>query len=166
MQGSSFWGAAHVYPNSERIALENLKRQDYNCFCPFFLSRITGTKNFRSQPLFAGYVFIEIEEDRPWGPINSTNGIIRLLATKVGDMLIAQRVPLDFVNSLKRIIVRNPDIDRQVIEEGACVRVLKGSLRDHKAIVTWSKDERLKLLFSLLGREVEVEMGIMDVEEV
>lgn len=165
MQETRFWGAAHVYPNMEQKAVENLRRQDYNSFCPFFLTRIAGSSRFRPQTLFPGYVFVEIDAERPWGPINSTIGVIRLLASSAG---VAYHVPRKFIDDLSRVLVRNPDNPnhRHLIDKGACVRLRNGAWSNQTAIVKWSSEERLGLFFSLFGREVEVEVSMKDVEVV
>jgi transcriptional antiterminator RfaH len=69
------WSVAQLRPNQTHIATRNLKRQRYNSFNPCFETR----KLYRNklvivhEPVFPGYLFVEIVDGQRWVPIDSTN---------------------------------------------------------------------------------------------
>jgi transcription antitermination factor NusG len=77
------WSVVLTYGTCERKAVENLKRQDYESFCPLFerpsKSNLTQTVE---TPLFPCYIFVSIEPEQPWHSINSTPGVVRLLTDR------------------------------------------------------------------------------------
>jgi hypothetical protein len=73
-----FWSVAQTKPNREKMALRNLKRQGYEAFFPFFL-KTNRHKHLVVEPLFRSYVFIRLDDDLTWAPINSTYGVSYLL---------------------------------------------------------------------------------------
>jgi transcriptional antiterminator RfaH len=162
MLESTFWAAAQVYGNQENRAIINLQRQNFKAFYPFFFDRVGKSKELKSIPLFPGYIFVEIDETKPWGMICSTYGIVRLLMTRGVGKIIVQRLPEDFIQPLLRRLVGNP-ANEYHIQVGTKVRIKRGPLVENEAIVTMSKDGRLKLLFEILGRETEVEFLEEDV---
>ena len=161
---SSFWSAAQVYASQEHRAVINLERQGFTSFYPSFLERVPGLALPKIRPLFPGYVFIEMQQGDPWAAINSTYGVIRLLVDR-GSRSGAdpQRVPDEFIVSMGRCLRPNPD-GRGMLAEGTRIRVLRGMLEDREAVVKWSRDERLGLLFMLFQRQVEIELFLGDVE--
>jgi transcription antitermination factor NusG len=159
MADDTFWGCAHVWASQERRAVDNLQRQGFRALFPFFIEH--RTNGAMPQALFPGYVFIPLDLSTPWGSINSTRGVIRLLTSPAG---IPQRVSAGFAESLERCLVPNPWGPQPLIASGAVVRIRRGPLVSREGIVRWSRERRLGLLFSMFNREVEVEFGVEDVE--
>jgi transcription antitermination factor NusG len=46
------------------------------------------------------------------------------------------------------------------------VRITRGALQNHEAIVRWSTEERAGLLFQILNREVEIEFSVEEIERI
>jgi len=163
MPKDNYWGCAQTNPSQEGLALRNLRRQSFNALFPFFLGR-TKWRHYTTRPLFPGYVLIELNPERNWSPINGTPGIHHLLTnTTKTDELIPARIPNSFINSLSRILVSNPD--NVVIPLGTKVRILAGGAWNNKeSYISESSHDRIKVLFLLLGKEVEVEFMSEQVE--
>jgi transcription antitermination factor NusG len=159
-----FWAVAQVYSNQEQRAIVNLRRQEFKCFFPFFFET-TEKKQTSTVPLFHGYVFVEINPKQPWGLINNTYGVIRLLTTKRNKEVVVDRVPSSFLQPYLRILVNNPSKE-VCIPVDSIVKLRRGPLAENIAIVKMSKEERRVLLFQILGREVELEFQDQDVEVV
>ena len=85
------WYLVHCKPNSEKIALRNLKNQNFLAFLPLqILTRRKGT-SFQTQvrPLFPGYIFVAQDPATgQWSKINNTRGVARLVR------LAAQLMPV------------------------------------------------------------------------
>ena len=159
MIDKSYWTCAVTHPSQEQKALQNLHRQKFEAFFPFFLNR-DKYNNPTIRPLFPGYVFIKINTEEKWKPINNTHGISYLLKLAGSDL--PAQIPDSTINSFPRMISNKP----KAIPNGAKVKILKGAFEAKEAIVKWSNTKRIKLLFALLGREVEFEMDYSDVKVV
>ncbi len=64
-------------------ALDNLQYQDARCFYPkITVEKIrAGKRTSRLEPLFPGYLFINIEQSDPlWGKLRSTRGVLRVVS--------------------------------------------------------------------------------------
>jgi transcription antitermination factor NusG len=159
-----FWAVAQVYSNQEQRAIVNLRRQEFKCFFPFFFET-TEKKQTSTVPLFPGYVFVEINPEQPWGLINNTYGVIRLLTTKRNKEVIVDRVPSLSLQPFLRLLIANPFKEVR-IPLNSVVRIRRGAFADNVAVVKLSKEEKRVLLFQFLGREVEFEFQDQDVEVV
>ena len=81
------WYIVQFKPNSHKIAVRNLQRQEFDTFLPMHeVTRRTVVK-FETvmRPLFAGYMFVACDpETAPWRLINSTYGVSRMLSFSEG----------------------------------------------------------------------------------
>ena len=71
------WYLIHSKPNQERVAQEQLERQDYETYLP--LAHVRKRKRGRSYtdiaPMFPRYLFIKLSDQTDdWRPIRSTIG--------------------------------------------------------------------------------------------
>jgi transcriptional antiterminator RfaH len=78
------WYLVHTKLGQERCALENLKRQGYQCYLPTFPSEKLrrGMLAVSDEPLFPRYLFIRLglgNSAKGWTPIHSTRGVSRLV---------------------------------------------------------------------------------------
>lgn len=164
-QVGDYWTVAQVYAGQETRAIENLERQAFSVFCPLITLDVTlrGRVHQQIRPAFPGYLFILLGTTTTWGPINNTHGVLHLLTRRCGADLLPALVPDIVINSLRD---RSIDDDRwkSVLEIGTIVRVRRGSLKDHVAVVKMSRDQRLQLMFNFFNREMVIEFLREDVE--
>lgn len=93
------WYLVHTKPRQERLALENLERQNYECYLPTLpVEKVRQVSTVLiEEPLFPRYLFIRLGLDfqsQSWAPIRSTTGVSRLVRfgmepAKVQEGLIA-----------------------------------------------------------------------------
>jgi hypothetical protein len=154
-----FWVVCQTVPQRERIALLDIKhRLKIDCFFPFFVKGDI----YRHTPAFPSYVFAQVSE-HGWWPLRRAIGVHRVL-TKVGsDPPVPAQLPAAFVHSIQRLIL--PRADRS-LPVGSLVRVIAGNSMwaGREAFVSWSERDRVKLLFEVLGKQLEVTFGVADVE--
>jgi len=158
------WFVAQYKPNSFFLAKKNLERQGLKTFLP--LIEMTSRKNAlfstEKKPLFPGYIFISFnEKEFKWSAINNTIGLTRLLVK--GNL--PQIVPKSFITSLKSrcsgegILLKNP-----TLEIGEKVQVLKGPFSSMiGSIETITPENRVSLLFEILGRQTKITLSKSDV---
>src|SRR5688572_17738711 len=74
------WGVLQTHLNASVVAVQNLKRQDYEVYNPRFNERVIVQGRFttwRRAQLFKDYLFVKIE-DR-WRSLMSTRGVKQLM---------------------------------------------------------------------------------------
>jgi len=82
------WIAVNTHANAESLAVANLRRQRYECYCPTYPAQRRHARKVENvrRPLFPGYVFVDVDSrDGIWRPIMSTVGVRAVV--KFGDIL-------------------------------------------------------------------------------
>ena len=79
------WCLVHTKPRQEKVALENLCRQGYQCYLPILPSEklCRGLLTISDEPLFPRYLFIRLglgDSAKSWAPIRSTKGVSCLVS--------------------------------------------------------------------------------------
>lgn len=72
------WYLVNSKPRQELRAEEHLKNQSINCVLPLIEIEkiIRGKRQSISEPLFPGYLFVELQTDgQDWSKIRSTRGV-------------------------------------------------------------------------------------------
>jgi transcriptional antiterminator RfaH len=167
------WAAAQVHPNQSHIAIRNLARQGFNAFHPTFEARRRQRNKLVmvQQPLFPGYLFIEILPEQRWAAIASTWGINRLLTRQSTRSEYHEPcvVPEAFICDLRgccnyHVADRKP-VWRLAL--GTRVTIRSGPFAGFEGtIASWSGADRCRLIVWLLNREVQIEVHSGDVTAV
>jgi transcriptional antiterminator RfaH len=158
------WFAVYTKPRQERIALENLERQEFKCFLPMAINpyqRRSAAKQ-RIEPLFPRYLFLNAIPDRQsLGPVRSTRGV----ATLVRFGMELARLPEEVIRAVNSRC--DPEsglvkLDPVPVAPGDKVKVFDGPLAGLEGIFKERKGEkRALLLASLLGTESTIEVDAM-----
>lgn len=158
MPADEYWSCVMTYPAREIEAIVNLRRQGFQTFFPFFFTK------GRSTPIFPGYAFVKIEGDG-WSPIWNTRGVLRILTGASGeDGRKPARLPGPFVASMQRYLKPHSSVVGEMFPSGTYVKIKRGPLLDRVALVLMSAEERVRVLVSLMGRELEAEFLVGDLE--
>ena len=156
------WHVVYTQPRNEVLACEHLERQDFEVFLPRYLKRRSHARivDMVPAPLFPRYLFAAIDCAAGWRPIRSTRGVIDLVRN--GDQLA--RVPEDVVEELRLRCDRQGFVllARQLdLSPGQRIRIDSGAFAACEAIFEAQTDQgRIKVLLSLLGREVVLDVPI------
>jgi len=155
------WYAVYTRTGMERMALGNLELQGYAAYLPLRAKerRHARTVDTIKAPLFPRYLFVALDMATDgWRAINGTYGVSYLVT--MGERPSA--VPSGIVEA-----IRNRENDEGLVEvaepcpysEGEVVAITRGALADQTAIFKCGDDrQRVTLLLSLLGREMEVRL--------
>lgn len=149
------WLVVNTHPGRERLAIENLERQQFVTYCPLMRKRVRARTGARDvlRPLFPNYVFVRTSLDRAvWRPVLSTYGVRKLV--RFGD-----NVPyLDtvFVEALRAREVGGAVVKPPVpFVVGQDIRITGGALDGIIArILEVKSNDRLVILMDLLGQSV------------
>jgi len=96
------WYVAMTRPRKERVAEENLKRQEFRCFLPLHTVTTRHARKFATKavPAFLGYIFVIISvEQQRWRSVNGTIGVARLLTANDKPVPVAPGVVETLVKS-------------------------------------------------------------------
>jgi transcriptional antiterminator RfaH len=151
------WIVVTTHPHREATALENLRRQSFEGYCPMITRRVRHARRTTdvSRPLFPGYIFVRLPAAGiNWAPILSTKGVRALVRFGTEPGLISGA----FIARLKarevdgRIV--RPD---QPFKPGDPVRLVSGPFDGLIAeILELADNDRLIVLMGLLNQTVRV----------
>lgn len=122
------WYVVHTKPRQEMIALENLERQQYECFLPLIkVEKIKAGKCTEVlESLFPRYMFIRlIEGQSNFSPIRSTKGVNGL----VKFASVPAAVPDQLIESLRD----EPLLEQSLFTPGEAVKVVAGPFSGFEA---------------------------------
>jgi transcriptional antiterminator RfaH len=141
------WYLLKTKPRQEKIALTNLKNQNYHAYCPY------ATINNKIVVLFPGYLFIYLDETFDnWGPIRSTKGILNFVRFGLNYAKISNKI-IDFIkenefNTSQKLKYLND------FKTGDKVQITEGVFKNCVAIFkSFKSDERVILLMNLMGQQ-------------
>lgn len=150
------WVVVMSKPNCEAMAVENLKQQGYGCYFPRFKAAGRGNVILK-KPLFPRYLFASI--DKVWYSIRGTRGVSHLLMSDNGPAII----PDSAIEAMRAkedsdgFIVLGKDKSPERFHKGDPVKATEGPLTGLDLIYDgMSSHERVKVLATLLGRQVPV----------
>ena len=163
----SRWFVAQYKQNSHLIAKRNLENQGVNTFLP--LVEITKRNNTKFlsklKPLFPGYIFVSFNlEFFDWAKLNNTIGLGRLLVSN----MTPETVPKNFIDNLKvRCDLNGLLLGEDKLKIGSKVEILKGPFASMiGSIERLEPQERVSLLFEIMGRKTRTTVSARDIEGV
>jgi transcriptional antiterminator RfaH len=161
----SYWTAAQLEPNRERIALHLLTQERFTVYAPRLRMRrvICGRREDIEAPLFPGYVFVWIEVQ--WYRARWCPGVRRIIMSGIEPARISD-VVIEEIRSRERDgaveLAKSPRFRR-----GDPVKILRGPFGGHLAIYADMKPrERVEVLLRLLGGEQRVILAKQDIEAI
>lgn len=151
------WYCAGFIKQKEALAIQHLERQQYTVFCPRFRKTVSHARTKKSvlEPLFPGYLFIQLDIDvQIWRPIDGTFGVTHLI--KVGSR--PTPVPSRFMDALLAGANETGIVSfEDTLQPGDKVRTIGGPLHGQIGTLLKLKDaDRVVVLMSMLGGAVPV----------
>lgn len=155
------WIAISTAANREMLAIDNLRRQGYETYCPVFEKKISHARavHMVRRPLFPGYVFVSLDETaQPWRPIRSTAGVRHVV--NFGER--PATVPSALIDTLKAQevggVIPPAPLD-EAMPAGAVVTVTTGIFKDMIArVLSCRAQDRVLVMLDILKRNVPVEL--------
>lgn len=154
------WYVIQHKPSQGDWALENLQNQDAHCFFPkVTVERIrSGKRTTRLEPLFPGYLFINIDESDPlWSKLRSTRGVLRV----VGFGGKPKPVPDEVISYIREGLT---EMENQGgLKTGECVQIKDGPFRGMEGIFeAYDGEERAIVLISFLQKQHKIRVNLGD----
>jgi transcriptional antiterminator RfaH len=161
------WFVAHTHPLKELIAQQHLLEQGFEAYLPRFkrIRRHARKVEEILAPLFPRYIFVGMDmEIARWRSVNGTRGIAYLLTNDEYPAMM----PAYVIQNLKRSEIADsvvPVNSLITFTKGDKVRVLEGAFQDQVATFQMLDDkQRVQLLLSFMGREMQLSLPVYAVE--
>ena len=159
------WYLVYTKPKQEKLAVQNLERQGFECYLPMIRVRKRSKNGARMiiEPLFPRYVFLRQDAElKSWAPIRSTVGVNKLVI--FGDKPAV--IGADLVN-----LIRSEEEDGCIQSQdyqftrGQRVRVIGGLMNDYEAIfVSQNSEERVIIMLDIVGRNTRLNISVDQLE--
>jgi transcriptional antiterminator RfaH len=140
--------------NSEKIAINNLKRQNFDYYQPLILERKLRKQKLQwvEQPLFPCYLFVKIV-DR-WRSLHSTHGVASLIGSVHSPSFVRESVIQSLRDREQNGYVQLPKTRFGV---GDQVTIQSGAFAGQQALVErMNSKERQKVLIALLANKISI----------
>lgn len=158
------WYLLQCKPRQDERAQINLLRQNYIIFCPQIVSQrlIHGKPQNTLEPLFPGYLFIQLRRDDKWAPLRSTRGVSRIVDFNQGPAI----VPDDVIEHLRNRCFQPRQMHApQQFKRGEALQITRGPLSKLEGVfLTMLGDERVMILLHFLNREQQILIPLTDIE--
>ena len=159
------WYLANTKPRQELRAESHLKNQGINCILPLIEIEkiIRGKRVFSSEPLFPGYVFLELKTDgQDWSKVRSTRGIRDFV--RFGG--IPARVPEAVLEQLKVLDLSDTPMETNAPKVGDKIIILEGPFKDLEGVFKMTNgEERSIVLLSILGKVTEMDLDNRNIKK-
>ncbi len=153
------WLAVNTHPHREKEAIENLKRQDYDVYCPMMVKRIRHARRVSDEqrPMFPSYVFVEhATAKHRWRPILSTYGVRSVVRQGNDPGLLSGQLIAGLKSREVGGVIGKPanpySVGQKVLLEEGPFAGLIGQ------IVELREKDRIMLLLDLLKQQVKVQI--------
>ncbi|EAT59761.1 UpxY family transcription antiterminator [Chlorobium ferrooxidans] len=156
-EASVRWYAVYVRSRCEKQVYRMLAEKQITTFLPLLETwkQWSDRKKKVSEPLFRGYVFVNIDMRHDHLPVLETEGVVKFIGIGKVPSVIAEK-DIDWLRKL----VREPEaIGRTVdsIPVGQKVKVLAGPFKDFEGVVLkHGRETRLVVFFDSIMQGVEV----------
>jgi transcriptional antiterminator RfaH len=155
------WYLIHTKIRQEQCALENLERQNFECFLPRIqkekLSR--GALTLAHEPLFPRYLFIHLAtglEAKSWAPIRSTLGVSRMVS--FGN--VPAKINADLIESIRARTESDASTVQRYFAPGEAVSITQGPFEGIEAIYQMQNGEgRVMVLLNILSKPVTLSIA-------
>jgi len=151
-----YWVLVRTQSGRENWCAKNIALQDIRTFLP----RVE-LPNGKLEPLFPTYLFVQIENDRL--PKRGTYGMISLVPSNER----IEKVPRRVMGQLLAMVNDENYIEAPTLrdlEKGEWVKAKRGSFQFERGLYIGTRDGRCRVLVSLLGKDVEVQVKRTDIE--
>ncbi|MGH1420101.1 MAG: transcription termination/antitermination protein NusG [Hyphomicrobiaceae bacterium] len=152
------WLVVQTHPRREKEAIANLRRQNFNVYCPMLVQRIRHARRTRdaSRPMFPSYVFVEYNPAQRWRPILSTYAVRSVVRQGAKPSLLNGA----FIEEMKwreqNGVITKPSSPYGV---GQKIKLERGPLTGLVGkIIELRDNERMLVLMNLLNQKVRVQV--------
>ena len=151
----------HTKPRQEKCALDNLKRQGFQCYLPTLPSENLrqGLLTVTDEPLFLRYLYNRLDQGDSapsWAPIRSTKGDSRLVSFGVEPAKVADSL-VEALGAQEASVQAEP---KRLFKPGERVRLMEAPFAGIEGIYQMADGERrVMVLIEILSKPVTVRVA-------
>lgn len=150
--GDPRWYLIHCKPRQDERALENLQRQDFQCYRPVrCVERCRDGRTYSAaEALFPGYLFVHLDRlTNNWYAIRSTRGVHQIVRFNEYPLPVRDEL-IDGI----RVRLADPLAREPYLRPGERVRITEGAFSQMEAIfLAGDGTQRVVLLLNILQTE-------------
>jgi len=159
------WHLIYTKPQQEKVALDNLTRQNYQCYLPLINKEkiLRGKKILSKEPMFPRYLFVRLSNDgqQNWSPIRFTIGVSHLV--NFGGMAVS--LDDETMDNLQQEI--DNTLLMKVFSIGDKVEILRGPFKGMEAIFyAYKGEERAMLFLDFMAKNLTAKFDLRDFKKV
>ena len=159
------WHLIYSKPHQEKVALDNLTCQNYQCYLPLINKEkiLRGKKILSKEPMFPRYLFVRLSHDgqQNWSPIRSSKGVSHLV--NFGGL--AASLDNETMDNLQQKLDKASVV--KVFSIGDKVEILKGPFKGMEAIFnTYKGEERAMLFLNFMAKNLAAKFDLRDFKKV
>lgn len=162
-QHSAHWYLLQCKPNQTERAREHLQNQGFTLYAPTLQAErlLRRQRVTRTEPVFPGYLFIQLSPQCNWSAVRATRGVSRVVAFNGQP----HPVPNRLIDALRQKY-HSSSAATPLFAAHDKVRITDGPFRDCEAIVkAVTGDERVIVLMNILQREQALAVAIGALEK-
>ena len=150
---SLYWYAVHTRPRWEKKVASLLDDQGIEHYCP--LNKVTRQWSDRKkvilEPLFKGYVFIQIPESKKW-ELLKVNGIVNFVYWLGKPAKIRE----DEIDTIRKFLHEFDDVEVQdgLLTVRSVVRIKQGVLMNYKGLVLELNGNKARVKIESMGLQL------------
>ncbi|TCD48790.1 UpxY family transcription antiterminator [Chlorobium sp. N1] len=154
------WYAVYVRSRYEKKVHQWLLEKELESFLPLMetIRQWSDRKKKVYEPLFRGYVFVNIDMKHEHVKVLETEGVVKFIGIGRNPSVIGER-DIEWLKTL----VREPDSLHQTVSSipyGKKVRVLAGPFKDMEGVVVKAgREERLVVFFESIMQGIEISIS-------
>jgi transcriptional antiterminator RfaH len=153
------WYVCYSKPRQEALAMDRLQSQGYEAFLPELARWVRHSRGWKrsTTALFPRYLFVRPSSaGQSIAPIRSTPGVSTLV--RFGHQ--PARLPEAHLHALRQLLAQAAEASpEQPITPGMAVAFAEGPLKGLQGVVSSVADERVTVLFTLIGQPQQLEVG-------
>lgn len=159
------WYAVYTKPRWEKKVASLLAEKDIIHYCPLNkkLRQWSDRKKTVLEPLFKGYVFVQVEENKKWELMN-INGIVNYVYW-LGKPATIRDAEIEtirkFLNEFESV-----DLEEGILPENTVVRVKQGVLMDYKGMVLEVMGNKARVRIESMGLQLSAIFEKQNLERV
>jgi len=163
------WYVIHTKYNNEIMALANLKKYNYDVYCPM-ISKIVNharyTKHVKT-PLFPKYIFIKLDLSKDsWININYTRGVNKILNDGLSPVPIDKSI-IDYFYKLENCEGLIELKQKHQFNVGQKVIVNSSYFKEYLGnIISLNYKQRALVFLELMGKTISISMDNISLFEV
>lgn len=152
-QDKKNWYALYTKPRWEKKIAAKLQEKGIDSYCP--LNKVTRQWSDRRkvvlEPLFKGYVFVQIEDDRKWD-VKTVNGVLNYVYWNGRVAKIRE----EEIETIRKFLNEFSDVEVQdyKLEVDKKVRIKQGIFMNHEGILVEVSGNRAKVKIESMGVEL------------